>query len=83
MFPAGHSIMDIIIKQYMLGPRTRHTEGQNNLKIPITRTELRKQSFAVKAINQWNGLPESLKSCGSSEQFKRLIKNVPEQGGRP
>jgi hypothetical protein len=58
------------------GARTRNTDGINNLKQPIARTELRKNSFAVRTINQWNGLPEDLKSCTTTEQFKRQIKNL-------
>jgi hypothetical protein len=48
-----------------------------------TSTELRKQSFAVRTINQWNSLPDELKSCKNGEKFKRMIKNIPETGGRP
>jgi hypothetical protein len=58
------------------GARTRNTDGVNNLKQPMARTELRKNSFAVRTINQWNGLPEDLKSCTTTEQFKRQIKNL-------
>jgi hypothetical protein len=49
------------------GPRTRNTESQNNLKLPMARTELRKNSFAVRTINQWNNLPEELKGCENTE----------------
>jgi hypothetical protein len=58
------------------GPRTQNTEGTNNLKIPAARMELRKNSFAVRTITQWNNLPDELKGCTSGEQFKRMIKNI-------
>jgi hypothetical protein len=58
------------------GARTRNTEGVKNLKQPMARTELRKNSFTVRTINQWNGLPENLKSCTNIEQFKRQLKNL-------
>jgi hypothetical protein len=40
------------------GIRTRIAAGSNHLKLPMARTELRKNSFAVRTINQWNSLPE-------------------------
>jgi hypothetical protein len=58
------------------GPRTRNTEGTNNLKIPAARTELRRNSFTVRTVTQWNSLPDELKGCKSGEQFKRMIKDV-------
>jgi hypothetical protein len=45
------------------GARTRQSEGVLNLKQPISRTEIRRNSFASRVVSSWNGLPDSVKSC--------------------
>jgi hypothetical protein len=65
------------------GIRTRNTEGENNLKLPNARTDLRKNSFAVRTVNPWNSLPNDLKKCTNGEQFKRKIKEVHNLDVRP
>jgi hypothetical protein len=45
------------------GPRTRQVTGTNKLKIPAARSEIRKNSFAVRVVKEWNERPDTLKSC--------------------
>jgi hypothetical protein len=60
------------------GARTRQAEGVNNLKIPAARTEIRRNFFTVRAVGEWNGLPDNLKSESNKEKFKREIRKLKE-----
>jgi hypothetical protein len=64
------------------GARTRQAEGANNLKIPAARTEIRRNFFTVRAVAEWNGLPDTLKRESNKEKFKREIRKLREPGGR-
>jgi hypothetical protein len=63
--------------------RTRMAAGHDNLVLPRARTEVRRNSFSVRIVQSWNGLPDSIKSAGSLLAFKTGIKNYLESGGRP
>jgi hypothetical protein len=56
------------------GPRTRQVTGVNNLKIPAARSEIRKNSFAVRVVKEWNELPDILKSCTDTKKFKMALR---------
>jgi hypothetical protein len=64
------------------GARTRQAAGTNNLKTKQARTEIRKNSFTVRVVKEWNGLPEDLKKCTDRNRFKRALKNHLGNGGR-
>jgi hypothetical protein len=57
------------------GARTRMAAGHDNLIMPAARTEVRKNSFAVRVVTQWSRLPHDIKQSRSAEEFKRKIKN--------
>jgi ribonucleases P/MRP protein subunit RPP40 len=69
--------------QERLGMRTRLAAGEENLKLPAARTELRRNSFAVRTITKWNSLPDEVKKIGGSVQFKRALNYHLGAGGRP
>jgi hypothetical protein len=41
------------------GLRTRQAVGENNLKLPRARTEIRKNFFSVRVVKEWNELPDN------------------------
>jgi hypothetical protein len=43
------------------GPRTRQAGDESNFKLPVARLEIRKNSFAVITVQQWNQLPPEIK----------------------
>jgi hypothetical protein len=55
--------------------RTRLAAGHDNLILPVARTEVRKNSFAVRVVSKWNRLPEEIKMSRTAEEFKRRIKS--------
>jgi hypothetical protein len=55
------------------GPRTRQVTGVNNLKIPAARSEIRKNSFAVRVVKEWNELPDILKGCTDTKKLKMAL----------
>jgi hypothetical protein len=57
------------------GARTRLAAGYDNLIMPQARTEVRRNSFAVRVVPKWNRLPDEIKQSRSVEEFKRKIKN--------
>jgi hypothetical protein len=65
------------------GVRTRLTAGTNNLKLPAARTEIRRNSFAVRSVSSWNSLPDNVKRSTSCENFKNALRNHLRNGGRP
>jgi hypothetical protein len=44
------------------------------------RTEIRRNSYAYRVVDQWNQLPDELKETETVETFK---KNLMKMGGRP
>jgi Reverse transcriptase (RNA-dependent DNA polymerase)/Endonuclease-reverse transcriptase len=65
------------------GPVTRLAGARNNLKAPVARLEIRRNSFAVRTINKWNGLPHPIKDSKDVKEFKNRLKIFMENGGRP
>jgi Reverse transcriptase (RNA-dependent DNA polymerase)/Endonuclease-reverse transcriptase len=65
------------------GPVTRLAGTGNNLLAPAARLEIRRNSFAVRTVSQWNALPDQIKSSKNVVQFKNRLKSYTENGGRP
>jgi ribonucleases P/MRP protein subunit RPP40 len=65
------------------GARTRLAAGTNNLKLPPARTEIGRNSFAVRVITEWNSLPDHIKEANTCEKFKNALQNHLRHGGRP
>jgi hypothetical protein len=63
-----------------VGRRTRATVGHLNLLKKHARTEIRRNSYAYRVVDQWNQLPDELKETEKVETFK---KNLRKTGGRP
>jgi hypothetical protein len=57
------------------GVRTRQTAGTKSLVAKFAKTDPRKFSFAVRTIDNWNGLPESIRQAATQDAFKRGMKN--------
>ncbi len=58
------------------GARTRTTAGVDGLAVQFARTDVRKNSFPVRAREQWNSLPNSLRAERQPESFKKRLKAV-------
>jgi hypothetical protein len=54
--------------------RTRQSAGKDNLRRQVARTEIRKNSFAVRVVSKWNSLPDNIKESRSVEEFKKKLK---------
>jgi hypothetical protein len=70
---AGQSLFDI-----QNGARTRQTAGRLGLAVQSARMDQRKYSIAVRSVECWSRLPESVKSAENGESFKRRLKRKPE-----
>jgi hypothetical protein len=53
--------------------RTRQAAGPG---IQYARTDPRKYSFAVRAVEKWNNLPEDVKASQNGEVFKKKLKKM-------
>jgi hypothetical protein len=58
--------------------RTRQAAGGHGLTVQYARTDPRKYSFAVRTVESWNRLPDSVKSAETSESFKRRLRGQQE-----
>jgi ribonuclease P/MRP protein subunit RPP40 len=59
------------------GARTRQAAGGHDLTVQYARTDPRKYSFAVRAVDSWNKLPERVKAAetgGIQEKTQREIR---------
>ncbi len=54
--------------------RTRQAAGEHRLSMQFARTDSRKHSFAIRTVEPWNKLPESIKKTKSGEAFKNRLK---------
>jgi hypothetical protein len=48
--------------------------GVNGLTVQYARTDVRKHSFTVSAVEHWNSLPNSLRAEKRPESFKKRLK---------
>jgi hypothetical protein len=54
--------------------RTRQAAGERGLCVQSARTDPRKNSFAIRAVETWNRLPETMKSAENGEKFRARFK---------
>jgi hypothetical protein len=57
-------------------PRTRQAGGEHRLLPQFARTDPRKFSFAVRAVDPWNGLPDEVKMAANKEEFRARRKRL-------
>ena len=50
------------------GPKTK----SHIMNVPACRLDIRKNFYSVRIVNEWNCLPEEIKSAKSTNQFKNL-----------
>jgi hypothetical protein len=55
--------------------RTRQSAGKDNLIGQMARSDIRKNSFAVRVVSKWNSLPDNVKDSRTAQEFKRKLKN--------
>ncbi len=53
--------------------RTMQAAGEHGLSVQLARTDPRKHSFAIRTMEPWNKLPESIKNTKSGEAFKNRL----------
>jgi ribonuclease P/MRP protein subunit RPP40 len=56
------------------GARTRRVAGAKNIASKYARTDIRKESFAIRVVETWNRLPDSVKLTEKPESFKKELK---------
>jgi hypothetical protein len=56
------------------GERTRADRDGTNLREKHSRTDIRKNSFALRVVRPWNNLPSESREQQSVEAFKRMIR---------
>jgi hypothetical protein len=56
--------------------RTRKAAGEHGLSAKFSRTDPRKYSFAVRTVENWNKLPEDVKTFRNSEFFTNRLKKL-------
>jgi hypothetical protein len=56
--------------------RTRQAAGEHGLSVQFARTDPRKYSFAVRTVENWNKLPEEVKTSRNGEVFKNKLKKL-------
>ncbi len=57
------------------GARTRQAASAHCLAVQYAaRTDIRKQSFAVRVVEGWNRLPDEVKTRASKDAFKRMLR---------
>jgi hypothetical protein len=71
--PAGQAMFNI-----QHGARTRQAAGGHGLAVQYARIDTRKYSFAVRSVECWNRLPETVKTAENGEAFRRRLKGKPE-----
>jgi hypothetical protein len=54
--------------------RTRQAAGEHGLCVQYARTDPRKNSFAIRTVETWNRLPETVKSAENGEKFRARFK---------
>ena len=57
-----------------IGARTRRAAGERCLVKQFARTDTRKNFFAVRAVDSWNELPDSVRA--EDRHFKRKLKGL-------
>lgn len=68
----GPEYMNIFLSNAAAGCRA--TRGSNKLHLNHVSTEINRRSFKFKGAQDWNALPEDIRSVQSADTFKRLLK---------
>jgi hypothetical protein len=58
------------------GARTRQATAHQGLAVQYARTDIRKHSFAVRIVEKWNRLPDTVKMAPNKESFKRGLNQA-------
>jgi hypothetical protein len=58
------------------GARTRRAAGPKSIVNQFARTDIRKQSFPVRAVEKWNRLPDWVRVEVKPDSFKRQLKKA-------
>ncbi len=56
--------------------RTRQAAWEHGLDIQYARTDPRKYSFALRAVDKWNNLPQDVKASQNGQVFKQRLKRM-------
>ena len=74
MFQLMHEVIDLDYTEFVeLSRRTRTRGHQLKLAKPTALTRVRRNALGVRAISDWNALPESVISVQSLSQFKSKL----------
>jgi hypothetical protein len=65
------------------GPVTRLAGSGLNFLVPQSRLDIRKNSFTVRSVQNWNSLPEIVKEIPTNKKFKQALREHRRNGGRP
>jgi hypothetical protein len=58
------------------GATTQRTAGAKNTTSHYARTDIRKESFAIRVVETWNRLPDRVKLTEKPESFKKELKKI-------
>ena len=58
------------------GARTRRAAGAKIIASQYARTDIRKESFAIRVVETWNRLPDSVKLTEKLESFKKKLNKT-------
>jgi len=58
------------------GAITRRAAGAKNIASHYARTDIRKESFAIRVVETWNRLPDRVKLIEKPESFKKELKKL-------
>jgi hypothetical protein len=50
--------------------------GAKNIASKYAKTDIRKESFAIRVVETWNRLPDSVKLTEKPESFKKELKKT-------
>ena len=56
--------------------RSLRRSSMQDCTVPFRRTAFGQSAFSVKATNQWNTLPDDVRSCSSISTFKTNLKRL-------
>ncbi len=56
------------------GAKTR--QAARAKKLQYARTDIRKESFAIRVVETWNRLPDGVKLTEKPESFKKELKKI-------
>ena len=59
-----------------IGMATRQRADNLNLKVPKSKLEVRRNSFACRVVKEWNALDSDIKRKATVHQFKTALKLI-------